>query len=30
MLRGIRFNATFAYDAANRHVTGFAIASREA
>jgi 8-oxo-dGTP diphosphatase len=30
MLRGIRFNATFTYDAANRHVTGFAIASREA
>jgi 8-oxo-dGTP diphosphatase len=30
MLRGIRFNATFTYDARNRHVTGFAIASREA
>ncbi len=30
MLRGIRFDATFAYDEANRHVTGFAIASRDA
>jgi 8-oxo-dGTP diphosphatase len=28
MLRGIKFDATFIYDAANRHVTGFAIASR--
>lgn len=27
MLRGVRFNATFRYDAANRHVTGFEIAS---
>lgn len=27
MLNGIRFNATFAYDAANRHVTGFSITS---
>ena len=27
MLRGIRFNATFTYDATNRHVTGFAITS---
>jgi 8-oxo-dGTP diphosphatase len=27
MLSGIRFNATFTYDAANRHVTGFAINS---
>jgi 8-oxo-dGTP diphosphatase len=27
MLRGLRFDATFTYDAANRHVTGFAIAS---
>jgi 8-oxo-dGTP diphosphatase len=30
MLRGVRFNATFTYDAANRHVTGFTIASSEA
>lgn len=27
MLRGIRFNATFTYDVANRHVIGFAITS---
>jgi 8-oxo-dGTP diphosphatase len=27
MLRGIRFNATFTYDEANRHVIGFAITS---
>jgi 8-oxo-dGTP diphosphatase len=27
MLRGLRFNATFTYDAANRHVVGFAITS---
>jgi 8-oxo-dGTP diphosphatase len=27
MLRGIRFNATFTYDAANSHVIGFAITS---
>jgi 8-oxo-dGTP pyrophosphatase MutT (NUDIX family) len=27
MLGGIRFNATFTYDAANRHVIGFAITS---
>ncbi len=27
MLRGVRFNATFTYDVANRHVTGFAITS---
>ncbi|MGA8343444.1 MAG: hypothetical protein WB781_16050, partial [Candidatus Sulfotelmatobacter sp.] len=28
VLRGIRFDATFTYDEANRHVTGFSIASR--
>jgi 8-oxo-dGTP pyrophosphatase MutT (NUDIX family) len=28
MLRGIKFDATFTYDAANRHVTGFEISSR--
>jgi 8-oxo-dGTP pyrophosphatase MutT (NUDIX family) len=28
MLKGIKFNATFTYDAANRHVKGFAITSR--
>lgn len=28
MLKGITFNATFTYDAANRHVIGFAITSR--
>jgi 8-oxo-dGTP diphosphatase len=27
MLKGVRFNATFSYDAANRHVVGFAINS---
>jgi len=27
MLRGVRFNATFTYDEANRHVVGFAITS---
>jgi 8-oxo-dGTP diphosphatase len=27
MLRGVRFNATFTYDAANRHVTAFEITS---
>jgi len=27
MLRGVRFNATFRYDAANRHVTSFEITS---
>jgi len=27
MLRGVKFNATFRYDAANRHVTSFEIAS---
>lgn len=27
VLRGVRFNATFTYDAANRHVTGFSISS---
>ncbi len=27
MLRGVRFNAIFTYDAANRHVVGFAITS---
>ncbi len=27
MLRGIKFDATFTYDAANRHVIGFAITS---
>lgn len=30
MLEGIRFDATFTYDAANRHVIGFSIASRGA
>lgn len=30
MLKGIRFDATFAYDAANRHVIGFSIVSRDA
>jgi 8-oxo-dGTP diphosphatase len=29
MLRRVRFDARFSYDAANRHVTGFAINSRE-
>ena len=29
MLRGARFDATFTYDAANRHVIGFAITSRK-
>ncbi len=29
MLRGVRFDATFTYDAANLHVTGFAITSRQ-
>lgn len=28
MLRRIRFDATFSYDSANRHVTGFSITSR--
>jgi 8-oxo-dGTP diphosphatase len=28
MLSGVRFNAIFTYDAANRHVVGFAITSR--
>ena len=28
MLKGIKFDATFTYDSANRHVTGFAITSR--
>ncbi len=28
MLRGLKFEATFTYDAANRHVTGFSITSR--
>jgi 8-oxo-dGTP diphosphatase len=28
VLRGIRFDATFTYDEANRHVIGFSIASR--
>lgn len=28
MLRRVRFDATFTYDATNRHVTGFAITSR--
>jgi len=28
MLRGVRFDAIFTYDAANRRVTGFAITSR--
>jgi 8-oxo-dGTP diphosphatase len=28
MLRGIKFDATFTYDAANRHVIGFALTSR--
>ena len=28
MLSGTKFNATFTYDAANRHVVGFAITSR--
>jgi hypothetical protein len=27
MLRGVRFNAIFRYDVANRHVTSFEIAS---
>ena len=27
MLKGVRFNATFSYDVANRHVVGFAIKS---
>lgn len=28
MLKGVEFDATFTYDAANRHVTGFTIKSR--
>jgi 8-oxo-dGTP diphosphatase len=28
MLRGVRFDAIFTYDAANRRVIGFAITSR--
>jgi hypothetical protein len=27
VLNGVRFNATFSYDEANRHVTGFSISS---